>query len=196
MRIALAVVPVLLVSQMLGCGSVATTSARQDALDKAIARDERRAAVLRSDSLKLKNRLLAQSKCIAYRACSAKAAAIEAEVASSLASCNKQASDWYRCDAKRSNRTAGGCLFGILAAGLTGGAAAPAAAIGCAGGGLAGHATAKGDCTRVRKPRACGRRGLEFQNSALANHRLAAFPQCGAEPIECGQLERLSSPSR
>jgi hypothetical protein len=188
---------VLVGAAAISCGSASPRlvdfSARQQLLEEEFARDERRAAALRGDSLKLKHRLRLQRECIAHTQCIALASAIHANVMAGLASCNREAANWAACDAQRWKQTgtgAGiGCLAGWALAATTGGAAAPAVVIGCGGGAVAGNATATGDCTKVQRPADCGLRHDEFVRAALAGRHLSELPDCGQEPPGCAQLD-------
>lgn len=170
-------------------------SRRQTKLDEAIARDERQAAELRAASLKLQRRLEVQRRCLAHSACVGQTNAVTADVYAGLARCNVQAANWAACDAARAKRTTGaaglGCVAGWAAAALTGGAAAPAIAIGCVGGAAAGHGTAQGVCVNAQRPRDCGTREGEFVSAALARRGLSSMPNCGVEPPECATLSSL-----
>lgn len=186
---------------LLGAGAVScagTTDAqlsslqhRQDAVDRQVRVDERRAADLRADVIQQRRRLRLVAACIDYSKCEAKRAALEAQVQAQLALCNEQAAAWQACRANRMNRTAKGavglCLVGIGAALLTGGASIAA---GCGGGALlgagGGYVSASGSCTRTSHPPICN--GPRIPSEVLGAAGLSAPPVCTPPPVPCAQL--------
>jgi hypothetical protein len=173
-----------------GCG--AGVEQRIAKINEALSRDERRAALLRGDTLKLQTHLAIQRRCLGIAECRATSAAVNADRLAALGNCNLEAANWAACDAERAKDTATsaglGCLFGWAAAIVTGGAAAPAVVIGCGVGAAAGHGSAEGSCVDAERPRDCGTRDAEFVSQALAKHGLRETPQCQDDPPECALL--------
>lgn len=110
--------------------------------------------------------------------CRAYAARLQAEVALASANCLEARSQYAACvannEAHKSKGGLLGCLVGLGAAVATGGAAAPMAVAGCAGGLLVGGATTN----------SCGQNPVctidetLLQSAALAQDGLTAWPQC------------------
>lgn len=179
---------------LLGCSG--SSHSRQQKLETAISRDEQRAAALRAETLRLQRTLQIQRHCIAISRCQAQREAYTAALSTTVAECNRQAANWEACNASRTSKTAtgagAGCLFGWVAAAVTGGAAAPAVLVGCGGGALAGHSSAAGPCVGTTRPVDCGSRGPEFQSVALQRIGLSALPPpCEQLPSICSQLDSL-----
>lgn len=180
-----------------GCGAgtdrrLGQVEQRQLELDLRVAVDERRAADLRADALQLQYVLEAQRRCIAWEECQARTSIINAEVMAKLAECNRNTANWYACDAQRTKNTAEGaglgCLLGWGFAVATGGAAAPAVAIGCGTGAVAGNSGSTGSCTDHPRPKPCGKMEATFRTDALTTHGLTSMPVCGPMPEECASL--------
>lgn len=178
-----------------GCGG-SINAARQDSLDIRISKDERRAAELRADTLRLAALQRLQHRCIEVSACRAAAARVTATATGYLAKCNAKRANWEACSAQRTKNTAGGtalgCGLGWVTAVVTGGAGAPAIAIGCGTGAVVGHSSSSGPCVGTPHPEPCGLRGAEFTSRALLANHLTAMPDCPTEPPECARLESLS----
>ncbi len=172
-----------------------TTAGRHDSLSLSISRDERRAAALRADIMRLQRLQTIQSECVSAATCLAKFESVKADIHAELAKCNGELANWEACNAERTSKTAKGaglgCLAGWAFAAATGGAAAPAVVIGCGGGGLLGHGSASGSCVGTIQPPPCGTRQPVFETIALSRHGLAQMPQCQPEPPICAQLDSL-----
>lgn len=186
--------PVLTVAALnMACS--ANTSARRESISLSIARDERRAATLRADVLRLQRLQRIQNECISAASCLAQFESLRAEIHFELSKCNAELANWEACNAERTSKTATGaglgCLAGWAFAAATGGAAAPAVVIGCGGGGLLAHGSASGTCVGTHQPAPCGNRQLEFETTVLSRHNLAQMPQCRPEPPICAQLGSL-----
>jgi hypothetical protein len=188
---------ITIISVLAGCGAgtdrrLGQVEQRQSELDLRVAVDERRAADLRADTLQLQYVLEAQRRCIAWEGCRAQTTRIQAEIMAKLAECNKNTATWYACDAQRARNTADGvglgCLLGWVAAGVTGGAVAPAVLIGCGTGAAAGDSGSTGSCTSQPRPKPCGRLGPAFEAEVLAAQGLTTMPVCGPMPEECASL--------
>lgn len=169
-------------------GSLHDVEKRQAAIEDQIARDARRAAELRADTLQLEHRLRLQRECIAEAECTSKIALFDAAFAKEVADCNRQVSDWVACDAQRTASTVSGaslgCLVGTLLAPESGGLTLAA----CGAGAVAGNSSATGPCVGVQKPRDCGSRGDEFRGIALAAAKLTEIPACPAHNPACDEL--------
>jgi hypothetical protein len=118
-----------------------------------------------------------------YHECKATSASLHADVTLRRARCFQEVSSHTTCTAENERNTAtgaaAGCVLGLGVAILTGGAAAPAALVGCGGGAAVGHATRK-KCGEV--PR-CASHLNDMPRMVLAEHGLAAMPTC-VEPAE------------
>ncbi len=189
------------VASLGGCVHHASTQSRQARIERGIAEDERRAALLRAETLKLKRRMEVQQQCIAYTQCKSHESLVVSFVAKHLAECNVAAANWYACDARNAKQatedTLLGCFLGLGAAAVTGGAAAPWALVGCGGGAVVGDQAATGICTKTSRPLACGTRQAEFLTTALVEAGLTQAPRClPKEPEGCAELRSLPSFSR
>lgn len=122
-------------------------------------------------------------KLVQYHECKATSAAIGAEVMLRRANCVQELAAHTECVANNekdaSRATAAGCIGGLALAVLTGGAAVPLAAAGCAGGAVIGQAT-KTKCGDI--PR-CASQLNNMHRVVLADRGLAAVPTC-IEPAE------------
>lgn len=132
-----------------------------------------------------------------YHECKASTASLKAEVTLRRAECYQEIAAHTECTANNERNTAtsttAGCLLGLGFAILTGGAAAPAALVGCGGGAAVGRATRKkcGDVPR------CASQLNDMKRVVLADSGLVAMPQC-IEPREPESLARPepSKPAR
>lgn len=118
-----------------------------------------------------------------YQECKAARASISAEVKVQRALCAQEMAGHAQCVAENEKKTskgaAAGCLVGIGLAAITGGAAAPVALAGCAGGAAIGSAT-RSKCGEV--PR-CVSYINSMEPIVLAQMGLSEKPTC-AEPAK------------
>lgn len=119
---------------------------------------------------------------VAYHDCKAARATIDAKTVLYEAQCFQDISAHAQCVAENERDTATGaalgCLLGVGAAVVTGGAAAPAALVGCGGGAVLGYATREkcGDIPR------CASQVNEMESLVLAEYGLTRAPTCTAPP--------------
>ncbi len=184
------------IATLAGCIHAASTRSRQAKLERGLAEDERRAALLRAETLKLKRRMEAQQRCIEYTQCKSRESQVVSFVAKHLAECNVAAANWYSCDARNAKQatenTLLGCFLGLGAAAATGGAAAPWALAGCGGGAVVGEQSRAGICTKTSRPQPCGTRQAEFLSMALSESGITRPPTCPPkEPDGCDELRSL-----
>jgi len=153
-----------------GCRSVATQG-DVDQLSKEVAvlekkRDDRRAEL---------RQLLEETK---TQECRATRAKVEAKVIVRRVECVKEQAKYESCIAKNQARTSGsgflGCLLGLGAAALTGGAATPYAVAGCAGGIVAGGVTEK----KCGSPPACVKTFNVIEKEVLQQEGLESISTC------------------
>ncbi|PRP92601.1 hypothetical protein ENSA5_47820 [Enhygromyxa salina] len=154
-----ATLPVLLLALAASVGCTASKTREAAALDKRIAKLEqeetRRSTKLAEleGEIEVAERSLDRAVAEARRAeCRAQKAIVEAKVTEAAAACGAQIAQHEAClarnDARVSKGAALGCGLGILSAVVSGGATAPLAIAGCAGGAVAGKATAS-SCGRA-----------------------------------------------
>jgi len=131
-----------------------------------------------------------------YHECKATSAHLNAEVTLRRAECYQAVAAHTECTANNERNTATaaatGCLLGLGFAILTGGAAAPAALVGCGGGAAVGHAT-RTKCGEV--PR-CASQLNDMKRVVLAELGLVAMPTCTEPPeLELPEPPEPSEPS-
>jgi hypothetical protein len=116
--------------------------------------------------------------------CEALEAQINAEVIVTRVECLKAQSEYAECDAKNSAKTSNGglfgCVLGLGAAALTGGAALPLTAAGCAGGAAVG-ASSQVECGE--RP-TCTEQFDQIEATVLSKHGLTQRLICTQAPIQ------------
>ncbi len=112
-----------------------------------------------------------------YR-CSAKRALIKAEIIGFRSRCVQRQAEYETCAAKNSASSAKGaafgCIAGLGAALITGGAAAPATLLGCG----AGHMAGKSTNTHCGRPPNCVQLFNNIEYKMVNKHRLDRIPNC------------------
>lgn len=143
--------------------------AKLSELDVQISSAEQRVAEAQADAL--------------YQECRAARTRLEAEIEIAKADCMRAIAERGACVAKNESRTtkgAGlGCAAGWAAAFLTGGAAAPAVLVGCAGGAAISHTTRR-ECGEVP---ACAARE-DLPSNVLRKHGHSALPVCQRKTVQ------------
>jgi hypothetical protein len=144
--------PVLCLALLAGFGCTASKTREAAALDARIAKLEHEESRRTAKLVELEGEIeaaelsLVNAQAEAKRAeCRAQKAIAEAKLTEAVASCGAQLAQHEACvarnDASVSKGAAVGCGLGILAAVVTGGAAAPLTIAGCTGGAVAGKAS-------------------------------------------------------
>lgn len=116
--------------------------------------------------------------------CEALVAQINAEVIVTRVECLKTQSEYAECDARNSAKKSDGgllgCVLGMGVAALTGGAALPITAAGCAGG------TAVGASSQVEcgTPPSCTEEFDQIEATVLSKHGLTQRPICSQAPLQ------------
>jgi len=117
-------------------------------------------------------RELARQQCLAFTA------SIDAEVSATAADCMAKRSKFAQCEANNHAHTAEGgvlgCLAGLGAAVVTGGAAAPLTVIGCGGGAALGHASG----SECGPDPVCTPDRTILTREALGRRGISAMPAC------------------
>lgn len=112
-----------------------------------------------------------------YR-CSAKRALIKAEIIGFRSQCVQKQAEYETCVAKNNASSAKGaafgCIAGLGAALITGGAAAPATLLGCG----AGHIAGKSANTHCGRPPNCVQLFNNIEYKMVNKHRLDRIPNC------------------
>ena len=143
---------------------IAAAKIRLEGVRAEVAASEARAAAARAEA--------------EFQGCRARVTGLRAEVERRRAQCAKQVADQNLCVAHNSERTANsgilGCGFGLVAAAVTGGAAAPWGLGGCAAGLSAGELAAN-ECPLP----ACAANLETIEDDVVRENGLEALPRCG-----------------
>jgi PDZ domain len=178
-------------------GPTASQCGALEAVRAELAFDEPRLVLVRAELAASEDKAARAKSKAEFEGCRATQASIQAEATIAVADCQRRSAEYAQCEARNESRTAetgvGGCVLGIFAAIVTGGAAAPLAAGGCAAGAVVGAARAD-DCPAA----GCNADPAIAFNAAVARHGLMVFPVCGGElgitmgaPLAGGTISRL-----
>ena len=141
---------------------------------------KRQAELVQLDKERLALRLeIQEARAAAERSrCEALVSQMDAEVIVTRVECVKAQAEYSECNAENSARTADhgfwGCVLGLGAAVVTGGAAAPLTLAGC-GGGLVVATASEETCG---SPPQCTQQFNDIRATVLAKRRLARMPIC------------------
>jgi len=110
--------------------------------------------------------------------CRAAAAQLDAEVSLDRAECLRLRAEFGQCvadnEARRAKGTSWGCILGLGAAVMTGGAAAPMVATGCG----AGYVVGRGRAGRCPANPECSIDPVAIKPRVLSRHQLSTWPTC------------------